>query len=207
MNRIVPVTALAVAVAAATLSLSSCEQATVSAQSGYGPAPALPPPNPGLVPTVRIAPAVGWPEGETPKAAAGLRVTDYAGGFDHPRWLHVLPNGDVLVAESNAPAKDGARFSLKGWVMGAVMARAGAGVPSADRISLLRDADGDGHAETRTVFLEDLHSPFGMALVAGRNLVPRPATGKMALRIWLMMRENSLRNRETPARIKSTAAS
>ena len=165
MNTYVPIIGLAVAVVAAAVGLSSCERATVSTQAGYGPTPALPAPNPGLIPTVRIVPAVGWPKGETPTAAAGLRVTEYAGGLDHPRWLHVLPNGDVLVAESNAPAKDEARFSLKGWVMGAVMARAGAGVRSADRISLLRDADGDGRAETRTVFLEDLHSPFGMALV------------------------------------------
>jgi glucose/arabinose dehydrogenase len=101
----------------------------------------------------------------TPQAASGLAVNQFASGFDHPRWLHVLPNGDVLVAESNAPAEHDTGSGLKGVLMGIVMARAGAGVPSADRISLLRDADGDGVAETHTVFLENLHSPFGMALI------------------------------------------
>ena len=143
------------------------ERATVTIAEGYGARPVLPAANPGLIPTVNIAPAVGWPDGTTPIAADGFSVNEFAGGFDHPRWLHVLPNGDVLVAESNAPAKPDAKFSLRGWVMGLVMARAGAGVPSADRISLVRDADGDGAAETRTVFLENLHSPFGMALIGG----------------------------------------
>ncbi len=154
-----------VALMATGVALTSCEQATVSTAAGYGAKPVLPAPNPGLIPTVNIAPAIGWPEAVTPDAAKGLTVTEFAGGLDHPRWLHVLPNGDVLVAESNAPAKLDAGFSLKGWVMGIVMARAGAGVPSADRITLLRDADGDGVAETRSVFLKNLHSPFGMALI------------------------------------------
>ena len=132
---------------------------------GYGARPALPAANPGLIPTVNIAPAVGWTDGATPVAADNFLVNEFAGGFDHPRWLHVLPNGDVLVAESNAPAEPDAKFSLKGWVMGLVMARAGAGVPSADRISLIRDADNDGEAEIRTVFLDTLHSPFGMSLI------------------------------------------
>lgn len=149
--------------------LSSCESATVSSQAGYGASPVLPAPNPTFIPTVNIAPAVGWPEGAAPVPAGGLAVNEFAGGFDHPRWLHVLPNGDVLVAESNAPAQHDAGYGLKGWVMGLVMARAGAGVPSADRISLLRDSDGDGVAEIHTVFLENLHSPFGMALI-GRTL-------------------------------------
>jgi glucose/arabinose dehydrogenase len=95
----------------------------------------------------------------------GLRVTALATGLDHPRWLLVLPNGDVLVAESNAPPKPDDAKGIKGWVMKWVMKRAGAGVPSANRITLLRDADGDGVAETRTTFAADLHSPFGMALV------------------------------------------
>ncbi len=145
--------------------LASCERATVTIAEGYGARPALPAPKPGLFPTVNIAPAVGWQDGATPVAADGFAVNELAGGFDHPRWLHVLPNGDVLVAESNAPANPDAKFSLKGWVMGLVMARAGATVPSADRITLIRDADADGVAETRSVFLENLHSPFGMALI------------------------------------------
>ncbi len=155
----------AIALAGIGITLSSRERATVSAQAGYGASPALPAPNPGLIPTVNIAPAVGWQDGMTPQAASGLAVDQFASGFDHPRWLHVLPNGDVLVAESNAPAEHDTESGLKGVLMGIVMARAGAGVPSADRISLLRDADGDGVAETHTVFLENLHSPFGMALI------------------------------------------
>lgn len=130
---------------------------------GSGPSPELPAPSESLLPLVNIAPAVGWPDGGKPVAAKGTQVNAYAAGLDHPRWLYVLPNGDVLVAESNTPARE-----LRGvmdWVTSKVMEKAGAGVPSADRISLLRDADHDGVAETRTVFLENLHSPFGMALV------------------------------------------
>ncbi len=165
MLKILSVGIVAIALATIGVLLTSCERATVSADAGYGASPALPAPNPGLIPTVNIAPAVGWPEGVTPRPASGLAINEFASGFDHPRWLHVLPNGDVLVAESNAPAQHDAGSGLKGFVMGIVMARAGAGVPSADRISLLRDADGDGVAETHTVFLENLHSPFGMALI------------------------------------------
>lgn len=147
------------------LSVTSCEKATVSAAAGYGPAPALPAPKKGLLPTVNIAPAVQWAAGQTPVAAHGLAVNAFAQGLDHPRWLHVLPNGDVLVAESNAPKLHDAGYGLKGAVMKQVMKRAGAGVPSADRITLLRDTDGDGVADVRTAFLTGLHSPFGMAFV------------------------------------------
>src|SRR5690606_28837157 len=118
------------------------------------------------------APAVGWPEGRTPVAAQGLAVNAFATGLDHPRWLYELPNGDVLVAESNAPAKpDDKTGGLRGWIQGLVMGKAGAGVPSANRITLLRDADGDGVAETKTGFLSGLTSPFGMALVGERLYV------------------------------------
>ena len=143
------------------------KRATVSVAEGYGARPVLPTANPCLIPTVNIAPAVGWPDGTTPIAADDFSVNEFAGGFDHSRWLHVLPNGDVLVAESNAPAKPDAKFSLTGWVMGLVKARAGAGVHSADRISLVRDADNNGEAEIRIVFLDTLRSPFGMALIGG----------------------------------------
>jgi glucose/arabinose dehydrogenase len=138
-------------------------------EAGVGPQPTLPPPNPTLLPTLHIAPAKGWPAGATPVAAAGLAVKALATGLDHPRWLYVLPNGDVLVAESNAPPRPEQGTGIKGWIKKLFMKRAGAGVPSANRITLLRDADGDGMAETRTVFLQGLNSPFGMALV-GRNL-------------------------------------
>ena len=146
------------------LAQSRHEAPSPAMPSGYGARPALPAPEPSLLPTVHVAKAVGWPEGTRPTAAPGLQVQAMAVGLDHPRWLHVLPNGDVLVAESNAPAR-GAGGGLKGMATRFVMRRAGAGVPSADRITLLRDADGDGVAELRTVFLDKLHSPFGMALV------------------------------------------
>lgn len=148
----------------AALALCACgESASLQVSDGTGPRPRLPAPNRTTLPTVNIAPAVGWPAGAAPRPAEGLAVNAYATGLDHPRWLHVLPNGDVLVAESNAPARK--RSGLKAWITGKAMQRAGAAVPSADRISLLRDADGDGVAELRTVFLTGLHSPFGMALV------------------------------------------
>jgi glucose/arabinose dehydrogenase len=149
--------------------LSACRAADEAPppSTGIGPNPALPAPQKSWLPTVRIAPAQGWPEGARPAPAAGLAVTAFATGLDHPRWLTVLPNGDVLVAESNRPPKgEGAPSGgIRGWVMGLVMKRAGGGTPSADRITLLRDADGDGVAETRSVLLSKLHSPFGMALV------------------------------------------
>lgn len=146
--------------------LAACgDTALLPPEAGMGANPTLPKPNKTLFPTVNIAPAKGWPEGVMPTPAAGLGVTPLASGLEHPRWVHVLPNGDVLVAESNAPPKPEDGKGIKGWAMKLVMGRAGAGVPSANRITLLRDADGDGRAEVRTVFLDKLNSPFGMALV------------------------------------------
>ena len=148
------------------LLLAACgEVAMLPISAGTGPQPTLPSPRKTLLPTINIAPAKGWAAGATPQAGPGMHVVAYATGLDHPRWLHVLPNGDVLVAETNAPPKPEDGKGLRGWVMGLVMKRAGAGVPSADRITLLRDADGDGVAEVRSVLLDSLHSPFGMALV------------------------------------------
>jgi glucose/arabinose dehydrogenase len=147
------------------LGISACgEMATLPEDAGFGPRPELPAPNPTLLPTVNIARATGWPVGATPAAAAGLAVNAFATGLDHPRWLFVLPNGDVLVAETNAPPREG-RTGIKAWIMKLMKKRAGAGTPSANRITLLRDADGDGVAETRSVFLQGLNSPFGMALI------------------------------------------
>ncbi|WLG38067.1 PQQ-dependent sugar dehydrogenase [Pseudomonas rhodesiae] len=147
-------------------SLAACgESSTLQISDGTGPSPRLPQPNKTLIPTVNIAPAIGWPDGAKPTAAAGLQVSAFAEGLDHPRWLYVLPNGDVLVAETNAPPKPDDAKGIRGWVMEKVMDRAGAGVPSPNRITLLRDADHDGVAETSTVFLENLNSPFGMTLV------------------------------------------
>lgn len=129
----------------------------------FGPNPELPAPVKKLLPTVNIADAVGWPKGHKPIAPVGMHVNKFAGDLDHPRWIYVLPNGDVLVAETNKPPKD--NKSLKDWIMGKVQKAAGAGGESADRITLLRDKDGDGVAETRSIFLEGLYSPFGMVLV------------------------------------------
>jgi glucose/arabinose dehydrogenase len=148
------------------LGLGACgESASLPVAAGMGPDPELPAPTKTLLPTVNIAPAKGWPNGAMPTAAAGLEVAAYADGLDHPRWLYVLPNGDVLVAETNAPPKPEDGKGIKGWVMGLMMKRAGAGGKSADRITLLRDEDGDGIVDSRSVFLDGLHSPFGMALV------------------------------------------
>lgn len=138
----------------------------LSEEAGYGPDPILPEPHASWLPTLKVAKAVGWREGEKPEVAAGFRIAAFAAGLDHPRWLYELPNGDVLVAESNAPPKpEGKEGGLKGWVQGLFMQRAGACTPSANRISLLRDADGNGVAEVKTAFLENLTSPFGMALI------------------------------------------
>ena len=153
----------------ATIFLAACgDTAKIPDDQTVGPNPTLPPPTTTLLPTVNIAPAKGWGANEMPTPAAGLIVTALARDLDHPRWLHVLPNGDVLVAESNAPERP-ERSGPRAFVMGLVMKRAGAGVPSANRITLLRDEDGDGVAEVRTQFLTGLNSPFGMALV-GNNL-------------------------------------
>ncbi|CAI8939708.1 L-sorbosone dehydrogenase [Pseudomonas sp. IT-P74] len=146
--------------------LAACgETSRLQVSDGTGPSPRLPEPNKTLVPTVNIAPAIGWPQGAKPVAATGTQVAAFAEDLDHPRWLYVLPNGDVLVAETNAPPKPEDGKGIRGWVMKKVMGRAGARVPSANRITLLRDKDHDGVAETRTVFVQNLNSPFGMTLV------------------------------------------
>lgn len=133
--------------------------------AGYGPTPKLPEPTKSLVPVIDIAPAKGWSKGATPIAAPGLQVTAFAEGLEHPRWLYVLPNGDVLVAETSAPPRPDDAKGVKGFAMKKVMEEAGSAVPSANRITLLRDSNGDGTVDTRTKFIEGLNSPFGMALV------------------------------------------
>jgi glucose/arabinose dehydrogenase len=136
-----------------------------SPATSLGPNPTLPEPEKRTIPIVQVAEAKGWPSGVQPKPANDLTVNAFATGFVHPRWLYVLPNGDVLVAETNAPERPDEGKGIKGKVMKAMQKKAGAGVPSANRITLLRDADGDGVAELRTLLLENLHSPFGMALI------------------------------------------
>src|SRR4051812_30851771 len=152
-------------VTAAACAAACAPPARLPVSAGTGPRPMLPEPSKSFIPTVNIAPAVGWPSGKTPVAAEGTAVNAFATGFQHPRWLYVLPNGDVLVAETNAPVRPEDGKGIKGFFFRLFMRRAGGAVPSADRITLLRDADGDGVAETRSAFLTGLSSPFGMALV------------------------------------------
>jgi glucose/arabinose dehydrogenase len=143
----------------------ACEHAKLPEQDGFGPNPRLPAPVKSLVPTIKVAEAKGWTAGATPVGAAGTRVNAFATGLDHPRFLYVLPNGDVLVSETNAPPKPDDETGFRGKLFKHFQKKAGAGVPSANRITLLRDADGDGAAEVRSVFLSGLHSPFGITLV------------------------------------------
>jgi len=168
MNRYLLLT-----VSALVLTTGACaDRSRVPEAERFGPNPTLQPPRNSLLPTVNIAPATGWPAGQTPVAASGLQVAAFASDLDHPRWLYRLPNGDILVAETNAPARMAKKKrGLRDWIQGLVMKRAGARPPSANRITLLRDADGDGVAELKTAFLENLSSPFGMALVGDRLYV------------------------------------
>ncbi len=139
------------------------EYAALSVSDGTGTAPDLPAPHKTLMPTINIATPTGWKDGQHPQPAAGLAVTAFARDLDHPRWLYRLPNGDILVAESNSPGTDVA--TLKNRIAGFVMGKAGAGAASPDRILLLRDTTGQGRADVRTIFIDHLHSPFGMALI------------------------------------------
>jgi glucose/arabinose dehydrogenase len=158
------VAVLLVILSVSVLIIAGCESARLPVEAGIGPNPELPPPTRSLIPTVKIAPAKGWAPGTAPIPAPGFAVNAFASGLDHPRWLHVLPNGDVLVAESASPPRPDQK-GLRAWFMRYFMRRAGAAVPSANRITLLRDTDGDGVADTQTLFLQNLFSPFGMALV------------------------------------------
>jgi glucose/arabinose dehydrogenase len=160
-------TALAFLISAAFAPLLATAQ---SYPAGFGPQPKLPEPERKLVPTVNVAPAEPWSSAQDhPVPAAGFSVTAYARDLDHPRWVYTLPNGDVLVAETNAPPKPDDSKGIKGAVMKHMQKKAGAVSESANRITLLRGVDGKGGAQSRSVFLKDLHSPFGMAVV-GNNL-------------------------------------
>jgi glucose/arabinose dehydrogenase len=165
MKTSVRVTIAFVLVGAA-LTLVSCgDTAKLPLSAGIGPQPQLPPPNVTVFPTVNIAKAVGWQANERPIPAPGLAATAFATGLDHPRNVYVLPNGDVLVAESNTPPKPDDSPGLRGFIMRWIMARAGAGVPSPNRLILLRDTTNGGVADIRSIFLEGVHSPFGIALI------------------------------------------
>ena len=150
------------------LFLAGCgDHARLNIAETIGPAPVLPPEVHTPIPTIHVAHATGWPAGAMPVAAAGLHVAPFATGLEHPRWLLTLPNGDVLVAETAAPPPDPAHqdHSIKGFFFRLFQRKAGSAVPSANRITLLRDADGDGDAEIRAPYITGLRSPFGMALV------------------------------------------
>lgn len=153
----------------ATLLLAACAQGSPQPFAGFGEQPELPAPKQGLIPTLNARPAVGWPAGAAPVAPAGFKVTQFAGGLTHPRWLLVLPNGDVLVSEASSEAKPpkGLQDRIANWLQN----KAGATMRSPNRITLLRDADGDGTAETRTLFAQGLKRPFGMTLTGGKLYV------------------------------------
>jgi len=163
--------AVIVVAAGGAVILMSREEATVAIEDQYGPNPVLPPPNPKLLPTVNQAEAEPWKPGEMPVAAEGFAVNQFADGLDHPRWLHVLPNGDVLVAESNKPPQEESSMGIRRWVAERIMGSAGANTPSANRITILRDADGDGVAELKQPFITGLFSPFGMTLLDSKLYV------------------------------------
>lgn len=151
--------------AAFTGALAACAGTSrLSESATVGPDPTLVDPDSSLMPAVNVVEAIGWNQGEQPVAASGLQVVEYA-RLNHPRWIYVLPNGDVLVAETNGPERPRNDDGIKGALFEFYQRKAGGGVPSPDRISLLRDADGDGRAEVRTTLLERLTSPFGMALI------------------------------------------
>jgi len=151
---------------AALVAATGCaSSARLPVSSGTVLATNLPATEKSLIPLVHVVKAKGWPEGARPVAAEGTAVAAFAKGLDHPRWLYVLPNGDVLVAETNAPPRPEDNKGIKGWFFKLFQKKAGGAVPSANRITLLRDANGDGVAETRSVFLAGLTSPFGMTLV------------------------------------------
>ena len=150
---------------AAVLLLAGCGKASdMPTSATYGADVTLTAPDPnGPIPMLNPARAVGWPAGGAPTAPAGFTVTRYADRLDHPRWLYMLPNGDVLVVETNSPARK--KSGLTDFVAGLMMKKAGATVPSPNTIVLLRDADNDGTPEVRSTFLTGLNSPFGLALV------------------------------------------
>lgn len=143
--------------------LSRGDTAQLPAGADIGREPVFTPPRSEIIPTINVAQARPWRAGEHPTPARGLAVSRLADGLVHPRSLLRLPNGDILVAETNSPARP--TSGIVNRVMNYMMRKAGAGVASPDRITLLRDADGDGRAEVKSAFLTGLHSPYGMALV------------------------------------------
>lgn len=152
--------------APAAVAIISCgSPAHLPLSAGVGPNPTLPEPDKALIPLVNVVTAKGWKNGEKPTGAPGTTVNAFASGLDHPRWLYVLPNGDVLVAETNAPPRPEDAKGIKGFFFKYFQKKAGGAVPSANRITLLRDTNGDGVADVKSTFASGLYSPFGMSLV------------------------------------------
>ena len=149
--------------------LTRGDTAQLPLEAVSGPRPKITDPRVEFVPTIDIARPVGWQGAAKPTAAPGLAVNAFAKDLDHPRWLYELPNGDVLVAETNSPPREG--NDLAAYAMYWILRWGGAGVPSANRITLLRDTNGDGVADARSVLLSGLNSPFGMALVGDKLYV------------------------------------
>ena len=145
------------------VALAACGSKAVDPDRQYGPDPYLPEPHEYLLPPMSVPKATDWKAGEMPTVSAGLKVEALATGLEHPRTLYTLPNGDVLVVESNSPGTE--PFRPKDFIAGTVKARAGAAAKGGNRITLLREADGDGKAEHRTVFIDHLYSPYGIVLV------------------------------------------
>ena len=172
MNNSVSVGVRLLSTATAVLLLTACgSSAALPISAGIGPTPLLPEPQHSLIPLVNVAAVNRWPAGLRPHTADGVTVAAFADGLEHPRWLYVLPNGDVLVAETNAPKRPDDAKGIRGWFFKRFQQKGGGAVPSPDRITLLRDTNGDGVADRRFVFLEHLYSPFGMTLVNGQLIV------------------------------------
>jgi len=145
------------------VALAACGSKAVDPDRQYGADPYLPEPHEYLMPPMSVPTAIGWKPGETPTVSAGLKVEALATGLEHPRTLYTLPNGDILVVESNSPGTE--PFRPKDFIAGKVKARAGAGSKGGNRITLLRDADGAGNPKLRTIFIDHLNSPYGIVLV------------------------------------------
>ncbi len=186
-------------VLAATVIYTACASpARLPVSAGMGSSPQLPAPERSLIPLVNVVTAKGWKGDNKPTGAPGTTVTAFATGLDHPRWLYVLPNGDVLVAETNAPPRPDDAKGIKGFFFKYFQKKAGGAVPSANRITLLRDSNGDGVAEVRSVFVSGLVSPFGMALVGNTFYV---ANSDAVIRFLYTPGATSITSRSTPVAV------
>lgn len=147
----------------AALAVAGCTQQKPNDTGTFGPSPTIGAPTGGALPVLNNAKAVGWAAGAAPTPAAGLAVTRFADGLAHPRWLYLLPNGDVLLAESSSkPSKGSGPETL---IANNMMRSGGAFSEDANHITLLRDTDGDGDADVRVKYLAGLNQPTGMALI------------------------------------------